>query len=472
MRRTKQAAFFFHQRGSHQQKSFEALLSSVSHQLISTEPRLQKSVIKSEYRSILQKQSRLSLEDLEYLFDIITRQREDDIDLVLFLDALDEFDGPQEHMASFIRDFTKRYNPSSNLQICCSSRPLNSLIEIFGKCPGFEIHEHTGPDIEAFTNGKFAERPGLLKALNEQHDLLNDDHPKVVDGVVQRARGVFLWVNLAVDELLRLYRDGATPRTILSVLSDLPDELQDFYELIIGQIPVQYRIESYIILEMITRSPFTLTLRSLKAALDFANEKEFERCERIFRRGSLSEPCMENVKRLIRSRTGGLVDIVNEGAEYHRHLQLVQTEKVELMHHTVKEFIEQPGFRQKLLDRDCPMLEGNGYTYLSRYSLGRISGETFPKFNYAGAVSEGNYLLHVIFARDCAYLSEDSTGLDQLGIIDKVNWEPYANESGLVGTDHEHVLQALCHSPLQFALSAGLKLYIDKKNGPGDLLGP
>jgi hypothetical protein len=142
------AGFFFHDRGSHLQKSFEGLLYSVLHQVLTSEKRLVKEVSHIYLRRPPSHRARWPLEDLEEALGCTLKQTRLPIDILLFLDALDEYGGRPD----FIADFIKRMidgpkSSATRVKICFSSRLWNVFIDQFQASPGFKIHERTKEDI-------------------------------------------------------------------------------------------------------------------------------------------------------------------------------------------------------------------------------------------------------------------------------------------------------------------------------------
>ncbi|KAK0639381.1 hypothetical protein B0T16DRAFT_243262 [Cercophora newfieldiana] len=85
---------------------------------------------------------------LSSAFTSIVKQQQVDLDLCLFLDALDEYDGRLESVVEFLKDIVKEQrNSRTRIRVLFSSRPWNIFIQEFNKCPGFHIHNHTEDDM-------------------------------------------------------------------------------------------------------------------------------------------------------------------------------------------------------------------------------------------------------------------------------------------------------------------------------------
>lgn len=76
----------------------------------------------------------------------------------------------------------------------------------------------------------------------------------LVSIIMEKAQGVFLWVRLAMDELIRARIDGASLAELNEIILTLPDELEQFYERIITRLLRRYRLESFVMLEVLVRT--------------------------------------------------------------------------------------------------------------------------------------------------------------------------------------------------------------------------
>jgi hypothetical protein len=154
-------SFFFHNRGSYMQKSFEGLLRSTIYQLVTEEPKLVEVL-----RPIIQRRPRRSrviqwtLIELQEALSVILEQDICPINVTFFLDALDEYNGPPSAVIEIVQLILKaQRSPTTktNLRLLFSSRPWNAFLDAFKDVPSFNIHEYTREDVDQFVRGKFKE---------------------------------------------------------------------------------------------------------------------------------------------------------------------------------------------------------------------------------------------------------------------------------------------------------------------------
>ncbi|KAK4061371.1 hypothetical protein Trihar35433_9698 [Trichoderma harzianum] len=172
-----------------------------------------------------------------------------DLDLCIFIDALDEHNGPPEFIAEFLKDITKPRNSRTRIKILFSSRPWDAFKDVFPNCPGFQIHEHTDNDIrELCTHVINNECPGSQEFF------------QLVEEIVKRAKGVFLWVKLVLQDLSKTAAaalPGSSSEALSSelriALPNLPENLVEYYSTIVERIPQSFRRGTFCLLEVVAK---------------------------------------------------------------------------------------------------------------------------------------------------------------------------------------------------------------------------
>jgi hypothetical protein len=113
-----------------------------------------------------------------------------------FVDGLDEYDG--EHLD--IINVLRRFVSSPSFKLCVSSRPWNVFVEAFGGNTGQKmlLQDFTRGDITLYVKNKLEEDHRFLVLMHRDHR-----YKKLIEDIVKKAEGVFLWVYLVVRSLLR-----------------------------------------------------------------------------------------------------------------------------------------------------------------------------------------------------------------------------------------------------------------------------
>jgi hypothetical protein len=443
--------FFFYARGTLLQKSFEGLLHSILYQIVLENDQLAYMILpifgefrKSDRSLPVDTNQRGSypLEVLQNAFNRILHQDVFHLRLYLFLDALDEYAGRPELVAEFLQAASNpRAGSLTQVKICFSSRPSNVFVRHFDTYPGFSIHDYTMDDIWDYTKSQLTMQYINSKDVEMlQVGRLQLEIGQLTQAVVEKARGVFLWVRLVMKDFLQRSTDGASLHELREVLKSIPEELEDFYNTIIQKIPTDYRVEAYNMLEVVLRSDKFLGLGEYIGAIACATCETLGEC-----RGRLnvetSQSARISLARKLQSRCGGLLEIV-QATPIDPDIA-VDLPTVQFMHETVREVVSKPGFRQSILGNGALSSGQNGHSILAKYYLSTAT-------NSIVAISQGMH--H-------ARLSEATTGLDQAEFLDSVDADTFNlwREVGLA-------YSPFCpNTVISLAVVADLRLYVTKE---------
>jgi hypothetical protein len=167
---------FFWAAGTAEQRSHTGLLKSILFRVLDAVPQLTHVVFTSEWKQSLVQISEgkpatvgtLSLSRLTTAFRALVGQNFVPLDLCIFIDGLDEYEGPNRDILEFMKIATSC--PTSSIQrikMCLSSRPLNAFEFFFDKHPRLRIQDHTRRDIARFVsdtiNSSYIQSTGLQR---------------------------------------------------------------------------------------------------------------------------------------------------------------------------------------------------------------------------------------------------------------------------------------------------------------------
>jgi hypothetical protein len=196
------ASHYFWYLGSPMEKSYSGLVRSILHMVLGDSPELILPVCPSRWSEALKGNDVRSMAwtDTE-LRDCLERLVTSDLKVedkppcfCFFVDGLDEYDGDREVVKLLVR-----LASTGRTKICASSRPWNRFEAAFktSKKQGkyLELHQHTGDDIAKVVEGE-------LSAATTDIDRSNPDWASLIQEVIKRAEGVFLWVTLVLKKEL------------------------------------------------------------------------------------------------------------------------------------------------------------------------------------------------------------------------------------------------------------------------------
>ena len=152
-----------------------------------------------------------------------------------FIDGLDEFDGDHEEIVALIQGFAR----SENFKWCLSSRPWNVFKAAFGDSayPSFKLEDLTKEDIILYVRDVLEENEAF-RNLKRQEGIAC---AALVDEVVEKAEGVFLWVFLVVRSLTSGLQNADRIMDLQRRLRRFPSDLETYFQHMSDNIDDNYR---------------------------------------------------------------------------------------------------------------------------------------------------------------------------------------------------------------------------------------
>ncbi|KAN0116846.1 hypothetical protein V8E51_002823 [Hyaloscypha variabilis] len=252
------ASFFFWSAGNKMQKSQQGLLQTILLQVLRHCPDLIPMVCPSRwdgndlnqdvsdpwtYQELLQSFQRLAkLDSLSARF-------------CFFIDGLDEYDGEEIEIIKVLRGLIT----SERVKICASSRPWNAFEKAFGayRHQMFRLQDFTEDDIRLYVSETLGEDQSFQskKSSDPQYELL-------IEEIVEKSNGVFLWVYLVVRSLLRGLSDDNNIELMRRRLYGFPSDLDSYFNQMMDTIEDIYQEESAHIFQVVVNAKSPLSTLS------------------------------------------------------------------------------------------------------------------------------------------------------------------------------------------------------------------
>jgi len=205
--------------------------------------------------------------------------------VLLFVDGLDECSGDHRKQLEFLVPWIQSTKGKRlAIRMCLSSRPLPEIGLRLSAFPECRIHEWTANDISAYVRDRLCQTRNSLALSNQKphihHKGTMVEH--LTDAVIAKAQGVFLWVELVVNNLIVGIEEGFTNIELKECLNSLPPELEDLYARIFEQIPKDYMHDAMIYFKLalmrrrIGLLDFFLATRDPKEALARKTQSSYE----------------------------------------------------------------------------------------------------------------------------------------------------------------------------------------------------
>jgi hypothetical protein len=288
-----------------------------------------------------------SVTRLEEALRAILEQRQVELRITFFFDALDEFDGPPDYISRFVKYLVNRPTGSlTHTKVCFSSRPWDDFMTNFSSGPKLAVEDFTKEDIRYFCTTSFS-----INLDAKHHSLVS----RLADEIVLRASGVFLWASLILKELVAAFNGGQTPslEDLLRLLQSVPTELSNYYNFLIQRIPKNLRWKTYALLEVVVRARTQEGPRldyTWKTVL-ISDSPNWLAAQQIL--GNLDnrgdEDPSKEPRRDILLWGGGLVS--------------VSADALQLMHQTVYEFVTKLDFKDQVLGSMSKATHENGHSF-------------------------------------------------------------------------------------------------------------
>ncbi|OCL07889.1 hypothetical protein AOQ84DRAFT_222459 [Glonium stellatum] len=314
------AGFFFWCAGTNMEMSQMGLLQSLLHQVLQKYPKLITRFFSQRWDSYYW--IRGGLHDLseKELTNVFKKLISDDsLRVAFFIDGLDEFNGNHEDLVQLIIS-----SKSPNVKFCCASRPWLVFEDAFEGRPSLMLERLTQGDITRFVVDKFEQNKRYAKLKIQQPDLSS----KLVNEVVEKANGVFLWVYLVVKSLLEGLRDSDRVRDLQRRLDSLPSDLEELFDRLLNRLDQKYFKHACQLIRIVRAVTVPLTV----LVMSFADEYNTKSALRVKVKALTKSDITyreDEMRRRLNSRSKGLIEVSD-------------SKKVQFLHRTVKDFIDAP----------------------------------------------------------------------------------------------------------------------------------
>lgn len=316
------ASHYFWRAGTVMQKSQQGLFQSLLYHILRETPLIIDKIC-GNYRVG-------DVWDIENLKACFGRLVKEDLGIkcCLFVDGLDEFEGPEdcETIIEIVNDLAS----SKHIKVCTSSRPWTAFAFHWGSSSKqLVVQDFTADDMKLYTRDRLAEN-SKFKHLS----LTDERHRSLVVELSKRSNGIWLWVYLAVRDLLRDIRDNEPYEQLMARLNSYPRELEEYFEDIIRRIDSVHQEQSAQIFVLAYEAARPMSIRMLPA-LERWQDTDLAMSTKI------ETPDPEEITNIflewkprLQNRCRDLVRITSDGKE-----SPVGEYQIDFLHRTVSDFL-------------------------------------------------------------------------------------------------------------------------------------
>ncbi|KAL3441383.1 hypothetical protein BJX65DRAFT_313904 [Aspergillus insuetus] len=342
------------------------MLHSILFRLLDQEPRLAAGILPEFHRLKVEHSAEWTLARLMDSYEAILSQSSFRVEVYLFLDALDEYDGRPGVIIDFIQSSIKRRpGAKTRLKACFSSREWSAFGNSFSDCLGLRIHEYTDQDIRTYLSTR-------LSSIYEHSSLRRSESESfrdIEESIATRAQGVFIWVRAIMDILSQDYLQGVAISKLAEKAESFSADLDEFYSEAIQRIQVRYREDSFALFEIVLRSQDLIAVEELISIVQCATRDNLSDCIETINNADNYE---HDFSQWVQDRGAGLLELVDDRTTTRANV-------VQFMHQTVSDFVAKQGFRSLILQQPLCLPVDNGYTFLSKFAYASIKMRDLTK---------------------------------------------------------------------------------------------
>ncbi|KAL9630955.1 MAG: hypothetical protein Q9204_004464 [Flavoplaca sp. TL-2023a] len=228
-------SFFFWNLGSSLQKSYTGLLRALLFQIAEQHPEMIAVMSKSIHSGPGELWGSSSIhtwteQRLDDALATVLRAKPPSMRICVFIDGLDEFVGDEDRLINTIHVLSH----ASGTKVCASSRPEEIFRQGFAASPQLKLQDLNYPDIHKAT----VER--LLPALKAHVPCAEWELDRLVNDVVQKSQGIFLWADLMTKDLKKGARSADRFEELEQRLERTPDTIDGLYEHMLSRLDKHY----------------------------------------------------------------------------------------------------------------------------------------------------------------------------------------------------------------------------------------
>jgi hypothetical protein len=420
------ATFFFWNSGTDIQQSQQGLLRSLLFQVLNDHHDLVPIVFPARWAELyaepMDSEEALintwSMRELHEAFERLVEQNVYSMKICFFIDGLDEYSGDSENICIFFGELSTKNN---RVKFCLSSRPWVQFQQNFEDCAGCRLQDLTAKDIDIFVGDKFRRSPAFMRLARRDAQLM----PSLKCEIMDRAQGVFLWVEVVVRLLLRGVNNRDSIGQLWTRLRSFPRDLYPLYNAILEQIEpiyLQWASKAFQIIKRTTeldKDPFRrtelknpgnvtegekidftingvlpLTVVQVFAALSDEHDPE---SISAMSTEELNSAC-EDTQIHLTARCAGLLELGNtqDSARFYQHSPIVY------MHRTARDFLEREDQWAKVMSY-APPETFSPDTAMLRSSIILLMAKGFTKrplytdYATSGLISDGIGQRHTLY---------------------------------------------------------------------------
>ncbi|KAH6689672.1 hypothetical protein F5X68DRAFT_167231 [Plectosphaerella plurivora] len=354
---------FFWNAGNLMQQSILGLLQTLVYQIFKQCPELIEIACPSRWAASSSHEwvEPWNQEELTSVLEAITNQQVLPSKFCFFIDGLDEYtDGAKRFQGSFTELFglLRHLASSPSIKVCVSSRPWTVFEEAFGLGKWqLKLQDLTKNDIKLYVEALLGKNPEYQRI-----SLDDADCAEIAPTIVKRADGVWLWVFLVVEQILRGISNQDSYKTLKLRLDSLPYTLDKYFAHMLQSIEPVYWEETNRIFRVMVAAGEALPLLSFSFLPQEMDNPNYAMDMAIASYNSKSLRKINKTERArIKARCHDLLHVSDCSEDWEQTIEY----KVDFLHRTVKDFFEKTNILDSISNISTKRPEDNFDPFLS-----------------------------------------------------------------------------------------------------------
>lgn len=261
----------------------------------------------------------------------------------LFIDGLDEFEGETSDLKGLVV-WVEKLVEILPVKVCVASRPWRVFEEALQHRPHLLMEAFNFNDIQQYVWSRFNDDSNFRTKKQLHADFCN----QLVDEIIAKAEGVFLWVRIVCTHLLEAMSRGDLVGNLKRILNALPVEMEKLYDHILDSLDLQDHAAKYfLLLQTCIRRPEALIF-SFADDIGGDNNFSLNMPKASLTSAELYYRIIELRKRL-NSRCKGLLSLTEEQLDPTEITVYSDMGAVQYCHRSAKDYLTMDTVQDKLI---------------------------------------------------------------------------------------------------------------------------
>ncbi|RYP06373.1 hypothetical protein DL765_009520 [Monosporascus sp. GIB2] len=262
-------------------------------------------------------------DELLVAFRTLLSETAETLRLALIIDGLDEFEDDHRTLVGLLREA----NEKPWVKICTSSRPWNVFKDEYIHNPTLQLEKLTHKDIALYLRERFQRSLGFQEFEATNPSMASS----IVNAIVERAEGVFLWASVVSGLLEESFQEGHNPADLRATIDGLPGEVSQLFAYIWDRIQLRFLAEASRYFDLMAVC-HNLNLTPYSLTFWLGSEEDVADDDVANMTGEYLSKAVASLARRLVSRTGGLLEIFGPPAE-------PEASRVGYMHRTASDWV-------------------------------------------------------------------------------------------------------------------------------------